>query len=155
MPGWVQAQGVTQNSFSATWVTTGAGISTSGASFIGGVSHQIDAHLISVRSTVSTVLFGDEFFDVGVLYGRATEVRKFHQSISIGLGMVGGIRREGSLFSSEPSETIPFTLNVPLELKMYWRPTRYVGLGPYLFANLNTEHSVIGGALSIKIGKLW
>lgn len=136
------------------WVNTGLGVGTIGMALIAGTHYQFGPNLLSIRGSVTAEIFGDEFWDIGLLYGWASSEYDYHVSFSSGIAIMGGSRSEGGLFSNTPREVISAQFGVPLEGQFYWRPFRYFGLGLYGFANLNIEQLFAGLALSVQLGKL-
>ncbi len=136
------------------WVNTGLGVGTNGMALIAGTHYQFGPNLLSFRGCVTTEVLGDEFWDIGLLYGWASSEYDYHISFSSGIAVMGGSRSEGGLFSDTPREVISAQFGVPLEGQLFWRPSGNFGLGLYGFANLNTEQSFGGLALSVQLGKL-
>ncbi len=112
------------------------------------LSYQFRTHLISLRGATSVAIFEDNVWDVGLLYGFATQSERFHTSFSFGVAVIGGSRSDG-LFS--PSETIPTQFGFPLEANLYWRPLPNLGLGAYAAANINGDASFAGIGLSLQL----
>lgn len=136
------------------WVNTGLGVGTNGMALIAGTHYQSGPNLLSFRGSATAEIFGDEFWDIGLLYGWASSEYDYHISFSSGIAVIGGSRSEGGLFSDTPREVISAQLGVPLEGQFFWRPFSNFGLGLYGFANLNTEQPFAGLALSVQLGKL-
>lgn len=134
------------------WVNAGLGVGTNDISGFVNVSYQKGNNLLSMRGALSgDLVFGDEFWDIGMLYGRATSQQRYHASISAGLAMVGGKRDAG--FSSSGND-VPVAIGLPLKAQLNWQPTSVLGFGLHIFANINFEHSFAGLALSLQLGKL-
>lgn len=98
-------------------------------------------------------LFGKSLNDYSILYGRAFTSSAFLASLGGGLGFVDGSISNG-LFSEEEPEEIEMIIGLPLEAQLFWRPLRFLGLGLYGFANINSEESFYGCTLALQIGKL-
>lgn len=137
------------------WVNAGIGVGTPGISGIASASYQfLGSNLLSLRGAVTGELFGDELWDIGLLYGGATTAQGYHASISAGLAVMGGSRSSGGLFSDTPRENISRQIGFPIGGQLFWLPSRFMGLGLSGFANLNEERSFAGLAFSLQIGKL-
>lgn len=120
---------------------------------IASTSYQFSGpNLLSLRGIVTGEIFGDEFWDVGLLYGRATTAQRYHASISAGVAVFGGRRSLGGFFSG--SEKITRQVGIPIEGQLSWRPSGFIGLGLSGFANINEVRSVVGVAISLQLGKL-
>ena len=57
-------------------------------------------------------------------------------------------------FSGEEKTEIEMQLGFPIETQLFWRPLRFLGIGLYGFANMNSQESFCGGTLSLQVGKL-
>lgn len=137
------------------WVNAGIGVGTPDLAGIASASYQFSgSNLLSLRGTVAGEIFGDELWDIGLLYGRATTAQDYHASISAGLAVMGGSRSSGGLFSDTPREEISRQIGFPIGGQLLWLPSRFIGLGLSGFANLNEERSFAGLAFSLQIGKL-
>jgi hypothetical protein len=135
------------------WLNGGIGVSRRGAAGIVGGSYQFGGNLLSARGAGTVAVFGDELWDLGLLYGRATRPGVVHLSLAAGVGIVGGVRPAGgSIF--DPQERIPTTVTLPIELQLFFRPTGILGVGVYGFASLNEEESFGGAAAAVQIGRL-
>lgn len=136
------------------WLNNGLGGSTSGFSMVAGFNFQTKRNLISLRGVHAGDLLDDQIWDVGLLYGVSSLAESYHASLSAGLGIVGGTRQSGGIFSSEPDENIPVTVGFPVQVQLFWRPHPVVGFGITGFANMNEEQSFAGIAAGLQIGKL-
>ncbi len=143
------------------WANIGLGLGGSqtttehnNAAFNAGVSYQFGANLLSARAAVVGEIFGDEFWDFAILYGRSTAAKHAHASISAGLGVVNGTRSRGGIFDPD-DEDVPTTVGLALEGQLFWRPLSFLGIGIYGLANFNSEENFYGATfLSLQIGKL-
>ena len=106
------------------------------------VSAQRGHLLLSTRvAAVSSSIF-DTSWDWGLLAGLASSPgRPIHLGAGLGLGYAEPTNRDG-LFT------------VPAELQVFWRATRYLGLGLYGFATLNGSNSFGGATLAFQLGRL-
>ena len=110
---------------------------------------QFGKNVLSLRYSLVGELLADDFYDYGLLYGRAFHSSTFFASGGVGLGLVE-VRR-GGLFTGK--ETI-YKFGFPLETQLFWRPLRFLGIGLYGFANFNSEESFYGFAICLQAGKL-
>ncbi len=101
------------------------------------------------------VLFSQDVSGLGLLYGRTHHGQAGLASIGVGLALVGSEREPGGSASKGPETPPPTdrTLGVPVEVQLMLRPSGSVGVGLYLFGNLNPEHSFIGVSGSIHVGR--
>ncbi len=136
------------------WLNVGLGVGTSGMSGILSSSYQFNNSLISLRMAVTAELFGNEYWDAGLLYGWASRKYKSHQSFSLGLSMTGGSLSDGSFFSDEPRETLPVTIGFCMEFQLFFRPTGSFGLGLNGFGNMNSNQAFAGLALALQFGRI-
>ena len=114
-------------------------------------SFQRGPHLVSARAATAGELFGDSFYDYGLLYGRVVAQSPLFVSLGAGLGYVDGTRSEG-LF--DDPEEVEATVGIPVEAQLYLRPFRFVGVGLYGFANFNQEEIFFGLTVSLQVGRL-
>jgi hypothetical protein len=135
------------------WI--GAGLGGGSEGFAGSLngSYQFGVNLISMRMTATAGIFEDEFYDLAILYGRATPPAgaRHHLSAAVGLGLVDGCR-DASVFSN--CRAVSTVVGLPLELQAFWRPGKVVGLGLYGFANFNRAQSFVGVTLGLQVGRL-
>jgi hypothetical protein len=106
------------------------------------VSAQRGRFLLSSRiAAVSSSIF-DTTWDLGLLAGLATSpAGPIHVGAGLGLGYA----------EPTPSRGV-FT--VPAELQVFWRATRFLGLGLYGFATFNGTDSFGGATLAFQLGRL-
>ncbi|MBU4444988.1 hypothetical protein KJ656_07910 [bacterium] len=154
----VCAQPTSQTSKSRFWLSGGLGLSTLGS--IAGsanASIQFKRILFTLRTTANSAsLFGDEFFDVGLLVGLASQGRGGHASVSVGFARVTGSRSDGlDLFGTGAGrEDIDPTFGLPIEVQLFGNIGRILGLGLYAYANVNTEQIFGGITVNLRFGKL-
>jgi hypothetical protein len=133
------------------WLSTGMGWATRGpAGHLAG-TYQFGGHLLSARGAGTIAVFGDELWDLGLLYGRSLVTGVVHASFGAGVGVVGGETRE-SIHGD--SESLPTTVGVPLELQLFLRPLPVIGIGLYGFGNVNREESFAGVSAAIQLGRV-
>jgi hypothetical protein len=106
------------------------------------VSAQRGHLLLSSRvAAVSSSIFATSW-DLGVLAGLASSPeRPIHVGAGLGLGYAKPAAAEG-------------VFTVPAELQVFWRATRFVGVGLYGFATLNGTDSFRGATLAFQVGRL-
>src|SRR5699024_5673407 len=96
---------------------------------------------------------GDDFYDIGLLYGRATSTRTFQFSLAAGLSLVKG-EQSVSVNEGIAIEEVSPIIGFPIELQANWEPTNIIGLGITGFVNLNRVQSFAGITINLLIGKL-
>ncbi len=101
------------------------------------LSHQRGAHVFSLRAAAAFELFGDDYFDVGLLYGRALSSGVVFASAGAGLGVVFGTRGAGGIFGGDNGESVGPTIGIPLEAQLSVGLLPFLGVGVYGFANVN------------------
>jgi hypothetical protein len=133
-------------------LTAGLGFGTRGGAGVVAGSFQFDRHLLSARASGTVAFFGDELWDIGILYGRAVQTGVVHLSLGAGIAAVGGSHRE-TLF--DPGERIPTTVGLPVEAQLFFRPVPVLGVGVYGFGNFNDEESFLGAVAAVQLGRFW
>ncbi len=105
------------------------------------LSAQRGSLLLSTRvAAVSHDLF-DTAWDIGVLGGLASEASKpVHGGLALGLGYAE-VERGGR------------SLAIPAELQLFWRFSRYAGIGAYVFGSFG-EEQFAGATLGLQVGRL-
>lgn len=106
------------------------------------VSAQRGHLLLSSRvAAVSSSIF-DTSWDLGLLAGLASSPSgPIHIGAGLGLGYAEPTASRG-------------VFTVPLELQVFWRATRFGGIGLYGFATFNGTDSFRGATLAFQIGRL-
>lgn len=133
------------------WGTLALGPSTHSFGAMLGFDVLIHDHLLSIRSSAASELFGDEFEDVGLLYGRVRHLKQGLLAASAGVGVVRGLRC-GGVFGD--CDKIPAQVGLPVAVRGDWHALRFFGLSLYLYANFNAEE-VFGGVLAgVTLGRL-
>jgi hypothetical protein len=134
------------------WVSGGVGVGTIGVA--GHIAGSVDArhNVLTIRGATAAEIFGDDFWDVGFLYGRSLRRPSIYAALSAGVGIAGGTHASGFLGSNNTPKPQRFT--VPLEAQVGWRPSAFLGLGVVLFASLNESGSFGGATLELQLGKL-
>jgi len=133
------------------WINAGLGIGGSGLAAAGSVSVQPRKHIISLRAVLTTDL-DEDLSDIGLLYGRVLVQGRFHASLGAGLAQAHGSHRRG--FWDDDGEGRKLIVGVPFELQLAWRPAKWLGLGVYGFADVNSVQSFGGATLSLQVGNL-
>ena len=150
------------------WI--GAGLGRSSLGWLAGSANatvHFDWALISVRVTANSegLFGGDEFSDVAALVGIGARERVWSRSgqremevfasIALGIAWVRGSRHkpdpDPGLFDGT-QVPVDGTLGLPLEAQLFWRGTA-IGVGLYLFENLNPEQSFFGATLGVQVGR--
>lgn len=139
----------------------GAASAATGALY---ASYQLGANVFSVRGAGAFELFGEEIADVGILYGRAITVNRWHMSLGVGLALATGRFQDDGLnlnlfcgLSDAPEgcardePQVFSTAGVPLEMQAFARLGN-IGFGIYGFVNVNSESSFAGATLSVVAG---
>ena len=139
-----------------TWMNTGFGTSSIGISYFGEIAHQRDHFLTSFRiSGNNELLWGDNIWDAGALFGVAADPGRWHFSVAAGPGLVGGKHQDLCIFCSENKTTaIPVTIAMPVELQMNFNATKHFGIGLYGFADVNYYRNFYGLALAFQVGRI-
>ena len=112
--------------------------------------------MISIRNTNSFQLFGDQFWDFGVVYSKILSKNVVTTSLGAGLSIVGGSRDDGlNLFGPDkPREPVDPVLGIPLEIQVSIHPINYVGIGLCGYTNINGVNTFSGITLCLQLGKL-
>lgn len=154
----VCAQPTSQTSKSRFWLSGGLGLSTlSSVAGSANASVQFKRILFTLRTTANSAsVFGDEFFDVGLLVGLSSQGRGGHASVAIGFARVTGSRSSGlDLFGTgDGREDINPTFGLPIEVQLFGNIGRIFGLGLYAYANVNPEQNFGGITVNLRFGKL-
>jgi len=114
-------------------------------------TYQFGRTLVSARVTLATLVIGEIYSDVGLLYGRVLSEGSFFASVGAGVAYVEGDYT--GLFGD--NEELFATIGLPLEVQLFVRPFRFIGVGIYGFANVNPEQSFTGATFSVQIGNFW
>ena len=113
-------------------------------------TYQFGRNLVSARTALATVFIGEGYYDVGLLYGRVLSEGFFFTSVGAGVAYVEG--ENVGLFGD--NEELFATISLPLEVQLFVRPLRFIGVGIYGFANINREKNFVGATFSVQIGNL-
>jgi hypothetical protein len=127
-------------------------------------SLKVDAN-IDISGWFNDHFPNQEFYNLGIMYGRVKSNGKKQYSYSIGIGLIDGEMRGKYLYDESSTwiisyhnivyENIKFrTINIPLEFQRNYLPFPHFGIGLNAFANINTK--LISGGVLIKFrwGKL-
>jgi hypothetical protein len=135
------------------WIGVGLGTGTLG--FPAGsinLSYQFDGSVITARGAIDGEIFGDDLWDLALLYGISIGHGELYASAGAGVAIVGGERSHG-IFSQ--GEDIPITAGLAIESQLAWRPIPLLGVVLYGFADINTEESFAGVTMGVQVGNLW
>ena len=131
------------------WLYAGLGICSVGVAAYGSLNLKHGRFLGTCRTSLNAGgMFGDYFYDVGLLFGYYP-VQSF--SVAAGIAMVGGTRVGSSFFGYEHFDGI---IGVPLELQFTPVKGRVSGLGLTGYFNFNEEESLVGFTVGMQLGKL-
>jgi len=139
------------------WLNAGFGFSNSGLSSGLSYSFASENHLYTIRGvhneefTISKTATSNSVWDIGLLYGLQHKNPQDLISISVGIALVGGVKRVDQTLVTDTGEKF-LTVGLPIETQMFWRLHKVFGIGLYGFANLNSQKSFAGGMLSLQIG---
>lgn len=128
------------------WLTAGAGIGTGGGAAALGPNVAWDHHILSGRVATTFQLKGPDYGDIGLLYGRTAVWEYGIVGASAGLGLMH--HHDYGL----GSEVV--TLSVPVAARAAFQHLPVLGLGTYLFGNLNLEHPFAGLVVTVNLGWL-
>ena len=127
----------------------GGSVGEGGGALMAEIIYQTGVHHFGVRALGAADPFGysgDEFGEVGVLYGRSVKRRWGHAAISTGLAWTGFGSCQGSGGCS--------TVGVPVVAEVAARLFSIVGVGAQAFGNLNTKSVYRGAVLFLQLGWL-
>ncbi len=100
----------------------------------------------------------ESFMEAGFLIGRYLQKSPFLFSVSGGIGIVSGSKRDQLLYKSSGifsteyySESKFVTFGIPLEARIDFNPISRLGIGLSANANLNPEYSVFGVAILLSL----
>lgn len=115
-------------------------------------TYQFGRDLLSARAAGAGDPFKDSAWDLGLVYGRtfARGQQLFGQPLFFSLG--AGLAYVEVWPAGRNSAKV--TAGLPLEVQVYVRPLRFLGVGIYGFANVNPQQNFLGAALGIQIGNL-
>jgi hypothetical protein len=115
------------------------------------LTYRFNRDMVSFRTSSVGELFETTVTDYGFLYGYAITSGEIFTSVGGGIALVSGNISKG-LFSEV--KKIGPTIGFPAEVQLFWQPFHAVGIGLYLFADLNPENSFDGATLSLQFGNL-
>jgi hypothetical protein len=133
------------------WLGAGLGSAArtdgaAGVAVMGELVYQVKVHQFALRGILAADPLGengDEFGEVGLLYGRVALRKWGHTSIA------GGVAVTGIAPCPRSSCT---TLGLPVVAEISARLGPVIGVGLQAFANLNSRSSYAGWALLIQLG---
>lgn len=134
------------------WLSFGFGLTTPedyGPHF--GITFRRNQHLFGARIAGSGEIFGKNYNDIALLYGRATSLSSrvdLHLSTgaAVVMGERSGLNTNTRLFRPAPG--------LPLQAQLNWNAAPVAGLGLTAFGNINARQSFAGIAVSVNIGNL-
>ena len=152
------------------WAGAGLGITSLGGG-LAGIAHITVQHnntVFSVRTSAQNASeadgffggVGDEFFDLGILVGIGRRDRSSRRSIAIGLARVTGTSFEptggvcGFFSSYGTREDLGSWIGIPIEAQISGSIGGVVGVGAYIYANINQERIFGGVTLNLQLGAL-
>ena len=159
LPSWLGAQ-IAEHTH-PWWVDLGAGPSfvQSSLSYSAGMvyCYQLEQSIISARiigqtNNNPTIQRWDrsstiyKMSDYGVLYSACGAIGVMNYSAGAGIGLVRAVYVVNSATTTKTSAS------VPLEAQWFWRPTRFVGIGVYVYGSLNFERTLSGLLLCAQLG---
>jgi hypothetical protein len=147
----VLAQETASARFDTFWI--GGGLGAGSHDFAGhlNLSYQTGANLFSFRTAGTAGIFSDGFGDLALLYGRATRApARYQASAALGIAVADGC--EGGGLGGCRNK--PSVIGFPVETQVSWRPSRFLGVGLYGFADINHLRSFAGVTLGIQLGRL-
>lgn len=157
-----------------TWLDAGMGSYVSSGSngvlFGGALVGYKGKHFLKGR-----MLYGDEmsdlvdigtdqpvenFWSVGMQYGRGVNTKSVTLYFSAGLGIVSGVKRgalishDGGWFGGNNYERIEyFAPSVPVDVTISFKPFRKFGMGFSIVSDFNGKNSYTGFVLAISMGQ--
>ncbi len=132
-------------------VHAGLGAGGGGFAATAGADYGVGNHLVSLRVAATAELFGDDFHDVAILYGRSSRWSRGMLALSTGVALVQGTRCDGVFGGCRET---PARFGVPLAARLGLYPLRFLGVGVYGFANINSEQPFGGVALTVEVGRV-
>jgi hypothetical protein len=120
-----------------------------GGALMAEIIYQTGVHHFGVRALGAADPFGysgDEFGEVGVVYGRSATRPWGHAAIAAGLAWTGFGSCQGSGGCS--------TVGVPVVAEVAARLFSIMGVGAQAFGNLNTKSVYLGAVLFLQLGWL-
>ena len=102
----------------------------------------------------------NSIYDAGILYGLMAKTKYLTITGSVGLAYTGveyeqkTVTEVDGIEESNRTHSTVSTIGVPVEMSVFFTPSRYFGIGFMVMANGNTEASYVGGLLGIQFGKL-
>ena len=161
------------------WINLGLGgysttESKSGVTFQAALNFVYPKYGYKVRLLLNEefLLFGPEpteqYVAIGGLYSKGFSNNYFHAYYAGGLSFFTGTKRGKVVGEKSYSgdngfhfgdnriyENITvFTLSIPLDVEIIFKPTRSLGFGVTLFSEINIQQPIFGATVSLAIGKL-
>jgi hypothetical protein len=127
-----------------------AGGGTEGFAGALGLDVMVETHLLSARAVGVAGILDDEFWDVGVLYGRAVRWSRGWAAASAGVALMDGLLCGGLGGCSSLARRV----SLPLAARATWQVLPAIGIGAYGFANINDRRSFAGLTLAVLVGRV-
>ena len=86
----------------------------------------------------------DRIYELSVLFGFRTFARFGSASLSAGMGS----------FKGHYANKDFFTIGFPINVKVFFTPLKFIGIGLSLYGNINPKRSYSGLSINLQIGKL-
>ncbi len=106
----------------------------------------------------------ENIYSVGLLYGRVTNTKIIRFSISVGLGITGGVTRGEYLQSYNGSngwfshgnyeKKKILSPSIPLEIDLSFIPSKFLGIGLAGYADINYQMSSAGFTVKLELGRI-
>ena len=101
----------------------------------------------------------EQYYDIGILYGKLFNKKTYRAYISAGLGVLAGVKRgeflysSGLMGSSQYEAEHIFAPAIPLEIGLSSIPKKNIGgIGITGFVNLNIENILVGFIIKLEFG---
>jgi hypothetical protein len=125
------------------------GTGSEGSPFLGlDIAYQRRIHLLSIRGFwVGDARGSGEGTGLSVLYGRVRQGTHYHAALSIGPSFVNCRKAHAC---SEENKT---GVGIGFSGQAFWTSLRYLGLGLYVFGDLNSAEPLYGAMVALRLGR--
>lgn len=144
---------------SSGWTSIGMGASSAGVLLGAGYTFVIKDKMLMTIRHVRREEFNpfsspsESVWDLSALVGIGNAGKNGGAVASVGLGLVGGVRKGertgGGWFYSTYEAQKFSTIGIPLELQLFLKAASSFGIGVNTYVNLNRERSFVGFAFSL------